>query len=149
MHAGMAFRHVLCATDFSETSRRAVDTAAALAARLGARLTLVHAYAVVLPPYPIALTPDTDQLGRAASAELEKVRAEVASKIPAVEAVTRPGDARDKILEVAKERGCDLIVLGTHGHRGVMRWLLGSVAEGVVRRSPVPVLTVRGEESAV
>jgi nucleotide-binding universal stress UspA family protein len=51
------------------------------------------------------------------------------------------------ILETAKEVGAGLIVLGTHGRRGLPRWLMGSVAEHVVRTAPVPVLTVHAGET--
>ena len=50
----------------------------------------------------------------------------------------------EQILEVVKARNADLIVMGTHGRRGLSRLFLGSVAEKVVRISPVPVLTIRG-----
>ena len=53
------------------------------------------------------------------------------------------GKPADKILEVAKQEGIDLIIMGTHGRTGVAHVLLGSVAERVVRRSPCPVMTVR------
>jgi len=71
---------------------------------------------------------------------------------PRTDAVFRQGTPFDVILDVAKSEGCDLIVIGTHGRRGVARVLLGSVAERVVRLSPVPVLTVhpapRAEKAA-
>jgi nucleotide-binding universal stress UspA family protein len=59
----------------------------------------------------------------------------------------RDGDAGKEILAAAAEAGADLIVLGTHGETGVWRLLLGSVAEYVVRHSPVPVLSVHGERT--
>jgi universal stress protein A len=55
----------------------------------------------------------------------------------------KTGDARDMIIQAAQELGVDLIVMGTHGRRGVSRALLGSVAETVVRTAPCPVLTIR------
>jgi nucleotide-binding universal stress UspA family protein len=55
----------------------------------------------------------------------------------------RTGDARDLIVRACEEVGADLIVMGTHGRRGVSRALLGSVAESVVRIAPCPVLTIR------
>ena len=59
--------------------------------------------------------------------------------------VMRTGDARDMILQVAKEVHADSIVIGTHGRRGISRALLGSVAEAIVRTAPCPVLTVRAK----
>ena len=57
----------------------------------------------------------------------------------------REGDPSREIIRAAADLGADLIVLGTHGRTGVAHLLIGSVAEKVVRKSPVPVLTVRGE----
>jgi nucleotide-binding universal stress UspA family protein len=63
------------------------------------------------------------------------------------EVVLRTGDARDVICQTASEVEADLIVMGTHGRRGLSRALLGSVAEYVVRTSKIPVLTVRSGKS--
>ena len=62
--------------------------------------------------------------------------------------MVRTGDARDVINQTAKELGIDLIVMGTHGRRGLTRALLGSVAETVVRSAPCAVLTVRLSDDA-
>jgi nucleotide-binding universal stress UspA family protein len=69
---------------------------------------------------------------------LEKTRA----TFPRAESVLVRGDPCEGILHVARERNADLIVMGTHGRRGLSRAFLGSVAERVVRTSPTPVLTV-------
>ena len=61
-----------------------------------------------------------------------------------VERHVTQGDVTDEILRFAREKRCDLIVMATHGRKGLGRILLGSVAENVLRRSPCPVLTVRG-----
>jgi nucleotide-binding universal stress UspA family protein len=74
---------------------------------------------------------------------LDKIAAEHASQATIGQVLLRTGDARDVINQTAKEVGADLIVMGTHGRRGVTRALLGSVAETVVRSAPCPVLTVR------
>lgn len=58
------------------------------------------------------------------------------------------GNPHEEILEYVSEHGIDMVIMGTHGRTGLDRVVMGSVAERVVRRSPVPVLTVRGEESA-
>jgi nucleotide-binding universal stress UspA family protein len=59
---------------------------------------------------------------------------------------TVEGNPYEEILEYASKRGIDMIIMGTHGRTGLDRVVMGSVAERVVRRSPVPVLTVRGAE---
>ena len=58
------------------------------------------------------------------------------------------GDPRDVVPSTAKELGADLIVMGTHGRRGIARALLGSVAESVLRTAPAPVLTVRAPKTS-
>ena len=67
---------------------------------------------------------------------------------PKTEGLLREGLEWRLILDVATEQGCDLIVMGTHGRRGLPRLVLGSVAEKVVRLSPVPVLTVNTPKEA-
>jgi nucleotide-binding universal stress UspA family protein len=62
-----------------------------------------------------------------------------------VEVENRLGSPRELIAQLAKEQGCNLIVMTSHGRKGLDRWLLGSVAEAVLRRSPCPVLLVRPE----
>ena len=61
---------------------------------------------------------------------------------------TRSGEAADGILRQAQETDADLIVMATHGRKGVSHFLIGSVAERVIRRSPRPVLVVRPKEAA-
>ena len=140
------FKHVLVPVDFSESSARALDVAVDLAARYGASLTLVHACETPVYGYSPAgaipfdyLTPLQDAAGR----ELREALAAIHARCPDARALLRSGVPADEILATAAERGADLIVMGTHGRRGIRHMLLGSVAERVVRASPVPVLTVR------
>ena len=74
-------------------------------------------------------------------AEAQVARAHAAGAT--AESLVVEGTPADALLEVAAERGADLIAIGTHGRRGLRRLLVGSVAESVVRRSPVPVVVVR------
>ncbi|MEZ0343485.1 MAG: universal stress protein [Caldimicrobium sp.] len=64
------------------------------------------------------------------------------SDYPDAEAVIEKGDVVETIIEVAKAKGVDLIVMGTHGRKGLDKILFGSVAEGVVKNSPIPVVTI-------
>lgn len=137
---------ILVATDFSETSEQALDYAVALATKLGAKLYLINAISLpsfgVVPELGVAAT-STMIEGIVADNQrsLDKV---VAAKAPVkIHPVMRTGDPRDLIVDTASEVGADLIVMGTHGRRGVTRALLGSVAEGVLRHAPCPVLTIR------
>jgi nucleotide-binding universal stress UspA family protein len=78
-----------------------------------------------------------------AQAYLAKVEADLLAQGLAVKSVVRYGHAADEILDHARAGDVDLIAMSTHGRSGVRRWVLGSVAETVVRHAPVPVLLVR------
>jgi nucleotide-binding universal stress UspA family protein len=138
----MDLRHILVATDFSEPAARATSLAITLAEKFGAKLTLLHAYTLPTYGYADGLYWPVEDLARAArevlDAELEKVR----RRVPAAEGVVVMGLPWEQILAVAKERDADLIVMGTHGRRGLARIALGSVAEKVVRLAEAPVMTV-------
>ena len=135
---------ILVATDFSEQAEHALDYAVELAGKLGAKLYAVNV--VGLPTYGIpelglAITSAVmDQVVKTSQNELDKA----AAKHPdaRIDTILRTGDARDAILATAVEVGAQLVVVGSHGRRGVTRALLGSVAESIVRHSPVPVLTI-------
>jgi nucleotide-binding universal stress UspA family protein len=79
---------------------------------------------------------------------MEEQLARVRPRLPKVEGVVRQGVPSHAILDVARARGADLIVLSTHGRHGLPRVFLGSVAEKIARISPVPVITV-GPSAAV
>ena len=85
---------------------------------------------------------------QAARRQLENALAVVRSRLPAAEAVLTNGPAAAEVVAVADRVKADLIVMGTHGRQGVGRMFLGSVAERVVRSSPVPVLTIRARKHA-
>ena len=138
-------RKVLCPTDFSPCSGAAVDHAVALAKTFKAEVVLLH----VVPNFDFYLaTPDMvtlpvllDSSRKHASEELAKASRRIEGV--AVRTELLQGTVHECILAAAASAKADLIVLGTHGHTGVKHMLLGSVAERVVRLSPVPVLTVR------
>ncbi len=141
-----AFKNILVATDFGEASQRAEDLACELASRFGAKLTLMHVWTVPTPAYAEAITLPLDQIESAAREALDEEVKRVRTKFAEVKFILTPGIAWRSVVEAAQEHGFDLIVIGTHGRRGVPRFFLGSVAEKVVRMSPVPVLTVHAEE---
>ncbi len=138
-------RNVLVAVDFGSASRRALRVAQALATELGASLTALHAETLEVPPYFTH-----DQLN-----EVDRHRAEarreaqrylerfVREAAPSAAASLVEGPAVEAVLAAAARH--DLLVLGTHGRRGPSRWWIGSVAERVVRDSPIPALVVREE----
>ena len=124
--AETAVREVLVATDFSEQAEAAVALAATYARRFGARVHVLH----VLAPG------DTDVTQLLADAA-----ASVGPDVPVVVA-SEAGEPGDVIVRHAKRHAIDLIVVGTHGRRGMSRVLLGSVANRVLQTAPCPVLAV-------
>jgi nucleotide-binding universal stress UspA family protein len=140
-------RQILCPTDLTESSTGALDAAIELAKLCDASVTLVHVFEAPIyagPPFmpPIDSGPEIENAARAA---LDAAVVTAKTKLPSIVGVLRRGRTWEEILGAAKETNADLIVMGTHGRRGLPRAILGSVAEKVVRLSPVAVMTVRGE----
>ena len=145
--SGSTFKHILVPHDFSETASAALAYALDLAAKLGARVTVLHVYDAVGYGFPEgwALTAEVaGQIEAAASQALDGVVERARKSGVTVDRVLRQGPAWSEIEGFARAANVDLIVMGTHGRRGLSRVLLGSVAERVVRVSPCPVLTVHG-----
>jgi len=136
---------ILVPIDFSPTSEHALDYACVLAAEVGAKIQLVHAIGATVSELDAVISDSMiETLREGAQARLEKLaktRHELAA-IVKVHVVS--GEPRDAILEASKRCEADLIVIGSHGRRGLSRMVLGSVAEAVVRRAECPVLVVRG-----
>ncbi len=146
-------KKILVPIDFGPASDAAVEEAVMLASSLGAELAILHVYKVPVFAYPgapyIAFEDISISLEKTARAGVDTVVHQISKRVPRVSGLIRHGSAWLLINDVAQEIGADLVVLGTHGRRGVPRMLLGSVAEKVVRTSPVPVLTVHAAEAAV
>jgi nucleotide-binding universal stress UspA family protein len=143
----MQAKLILVPIDFSESSEAALGWATVLARDTGAKLLLVHVETVPLTTgggeYIYAIPePPTQELQE----RLRQVAVKDASV--AVERRLLAGDPADAIIRVAQETGADMIVMGTHGRRGITRLLMGSVAESVVRRAACPVLTVKQPAAA-
>ena len=129
MIARRMFRSIVVGTDGSDTARQAVREAVELASALGASIEIVSAYA------PGSREDVEATLGEAV--------AEVEAAGVAVRTYAREGDAADAILDVAEERGADLIVVGNKGMTGAKRFLLGSVPNKVSHHAPCSVLIIR------
>jgi len=145
----MQFERILVATDFSESSRQALEYALSIAERFGSELALVHSWETPDYSYAAGLYLPVDVVApieRAAAARLEEAATELKARFSSASSVLRAGVPWEEILETASQWPADLIVMGTHGRRGLKRALLGSVAEKVVRMSRIPVLTVHGAE---
>ncbi len=146
------WKTMLVPTDFSSGSRAALSLAADLAKVHGARLVVLHV-AELLP----GLTADTvvhaegggapmrlEDFHRAQTlAWMEQDRALAHTRDVPVELVFVLGAVVSVVLAEAAQRHADVIVMGTHGRSGLAHLVMGSVAERVLRQSPVPVLTVR------
>ncbi|HEX8110719.1 MAG TPA: universal stress protein [Kofleriaceae bacterium] len=138
--------NILVPLDFSACSEHALDYACDLAARLGARIHVINAIGATLPELSVALTAQMISSLRASNtAALDKLLEPRRKKVAFGDVTVADGDARDAILHAARAVRADLIVIGTHGRRGLTRVLLGSVAEDILRRAPCPVLAVRLE----
>lgn len=143
-------KRILLPTDFSPCSTQATKYAFHLAAQLGAELHLLHVIEdlrAVVPDYyygAVEWPKDLlEQMETGALQGLEKlVEAHGDAQQRPVLAV-RQGRPREAIVLYAEEHKMDLVVIGSHGRSGVGRFLMGSVAERVVRHAPCPVLTVR------
>lgn len=142
---GRAVRRILVPLDFSEPSRLALRYASELARTYGAHLALLHVVENVLLPGIYGMEPvpvDTPEVkARAREALQEMIREEDGSEQATFE--VKVGHAVDAIVDYAKAQEVDLIVIATHGRTGLKHFLLGSVAENVVRMAPCPVFTVK------
>jgi universal stress protein A len=136
--------NILVPVDFSRCAEHALDYACELAGKLGARLHLVNAIGSSLPELSIALTDQMlASIRNTNAAELDKLIAARRALASFGEARVVDDDPRDAIVKAAAVLRADLIIIGTHGRRGLSRALLGSVAEDIIRRAPCPVLAVR------
>lgn len=143
---------VLIPTDFSDFSSPAVQYGCAIAARFDAEIHLLHVVpdAAMLVPEAAAFTAESMEAQAAALREeamknLQALDVEGWTNSKSVIREVRVGAAFMEIIEYAREKEIDLIVIGTHGRSGLMHVLMGSVAERIVRKSPCPVLTVKPE----
>lgn len=143
------FQHILVPTDFGEPAEHALDVAIELAEKFDSRITILHVYQVFLPmPYGDGFAWPFEQIAAGARKMLDDCMVKAKTRYPGCEGILRPGITSEQIIDVASECSADLIVMGTHGRRGMPRMLLGSTAERVVRTSPIPVLTVSAKGDA-
>jgi nucleotide-binding universal stress UspA family protein len=147
----IALQHILVATDFSEPSEAALDYGRDLARAYGATLHVVHVIEDMLafygPDVGFALAGVEQNVEAAVLRDLDATIARIEGDSLNVRAmVTRGTSVAHTITEYAVNNAVDLIVVGTHGRGAVSRFLMGSVAERVVRSAPCPVLTVRAFE---
>lgn len=143
------FTTILAPFDDSPPARAALDVACSLARESGGSITALYVSQphLYLTGRHVHTLPKDAEAGRAAVAILVEARRRAQETCGlAVEVVTAEGEPVEQILEMARSRGADSIVMGSHGRRSIERVLLGSVAEGVMRASPVPVIVVHARE---
>jgi nucleotide-binding universal stress UspA family protein len=149
------FDVILCPVDFSEISANALRYAAQLATCGKGRVVAAYASWFEAPPYfTESMVEDLQRQFSEAAREAEHsltsfVNSTLGEAAGAVEIRVVEGSPVDAIQKMAVDVHADLIVMGTHGRTGLNRWMLGSVAERVLRQSPVPVLTVRNAPRGV
>ena len=143
----MQIQHILVPMDFSPDAEQALEHAVALAQQFQARITLLHA--IHLPvTTEVVLTGYFSEMAASAEHGMETYQKRVADAGLSVETLVLVGDPFRQIIETATDKGADLIVMGTHGRTGMQHWMLGSVAERVVRLAPCPVLVTRKTHAA-
>lgn len=145
----IAIKRILVPTDCDDCSAPTVRYAAAVAEKFGAELILlniVQDLALAMPdavmPTPVPAPAVTELIEAATSGLTSLVKAENLERLhPRLE--VRIGSPAPEIIQTARDLQADLVCIGTHGRGGIAHFLLGSVAEKVVRQAPCPVLTVR------
>jgi universal stress protein A len=148
--AGIGLNKLLVPIDFSDSSRKALQYAVSFAKRFKAEIILVHAVEMVptgLPASPFA----TDTMTEVAVLQDHGARhvalwLKAAKEHVPTTAKIDSGNPAEIILHAACESNADLIIIGTHGHRGLERFFMGGTARKVVRHAPCPVLVVREHE---
>jgi len=140
------FRNILCPIDFDANSPAALEFAGKIAQETKGRICLLHVVPWTVAAVPIDASEVLAELKQGATERLRRLAKEtldgrVANEI-VVTVATNPGD---EVVRIAKERKADVVIMATHGRKGLSHLVLGSVAERVVRESPCPVLTVRAQ----
>ena len=138
--------NILVPIDFSEQSEKAAKAASALAKTTGATVHLLHAYEIPVESVGLAYTVSNqyvDQFVAETTTRLQDLAAKTFEGVTMGPPIVKSGDPREVIADTAKALGAEIVVMGTHGRRGLSRAIIGSVAEGVVRTAPCSVLVVR------
>ena len=144
----MEIKSILFPTDFSEGSSQALQYAVDMAKKYGAKLYIVHVIYDIAKatgwyvPH-VSIDEMYKEIQEGAKKELEKFGVEELGGVKNIERSVLMGVPHEEIMNFAKKNKIDLIIMGTHGRKGIDRILFGSTAAQVVRFAPCPVLTVR------
>jgi|SRR5579884_3367262 nucleotide-binding universal stress UspA family protein len=145
----LRIQRILCPVDFSECSTKAYDYAYSLALRYRAKLYVEHVIQILTAAYPYYNFPDVAgnniywDLSRGAESRLQEMVKHRSMNGLEAEMVVHKGFVPESILSYAQNLQADMIVMGTHGRRGLDRLVMGSVTESVLRKARCPVLAVR------
>ena len=149
----VAYRNLIVPIDFSEHSKKTVEYATQLAAFTGASIMILHVLQITEYPAAFyegvyteheAIKTHVETAKREANAQLSLVAQQILAKGLEAHPILRVGNPYEEIVSAAKETDADLIVIGSHGYRGLGHLLLGSTAERVVQYAPCAVLVVKG-----
>src|SRR5262249_51006009 len=141
----ISLKKILVPVDFSEPSKKAVTYGLSLAEQFNAKLILAH----IVPESTALLYAFPTELPEVEKDQYAKAKQEINNLVPAeraansnLQTIVKVGNVEAELLGIVKDEAIDLVVLGTHGRRQLGRWFIGSVAEHMLRKVPVPVLTV-------
>ena len=144
------FKRILVPVDGSDTANKALVTALQLARNSGGRIRLVHSLDELAYLWGYEYRGDTVALAREHATKVLNAAEDMAKSagVPAEQQLMEVPGVRlgDTVASEARQWEADLIVVGTHGRRGISRVMLGSGAEQVIRAAPVPVLVIPGED---
>jgi nucleotide-binding universal stress UspA family protein len=135
------YERLLVSTDGSENMERVIKSGITIADQLEVSVHALSVIPNVVTRDHLAYDPET-----AAENAVEELKQKCRERGIAVDTEIRKGDPVEEILNCSEENNIDIIILGTHGRTGLDHAVIGSVAEQVVRRAPVPVMTVRSEK---
>ena len=140
-------KHILFPCDFSENSSRILPYVLSLSKKYGAMIHLLHVLEDLLKwggfyvPHP-SLTQYQAELLKGAEEKMEEICEEKMQGCKAFKRIIISGDPAQEILKAIEVHAIDLVIMGTHGYKGLQHTIFGSVAENVVKKSPAPVLVI-------
>jgi nucleotide-binding universal stress UspA family protein len=140
--ANAVFHHILVATDFSESSRRALCDATALAVENAAQLSVIHVLHTDRKYRALENPPEVDPGRIAAEKELKALVGDSRPDLAVDTTLLTRGPVARQVAAVIEEKAVDLLVIGTRGRGGLQKLALGSVAEELLRIAPCPVMTI-------
>ena len=144
----MEIKKILVPVDFSENSKKILDSAGDIAGKFDAALSVVFVVqsfddysGFFVPHMPVAKF--EEEMVQGAEQKMDSFLSGYAD----VEAKVLIGDVGEEVVRYAEEIGIDMIIMGTHGYKGLEKVMFGSVAEKVVKTAPCPVLTINPYKS--